>query len=53
MLDQVFEDGESCAYRVLLAARDAGEATIRCVYAQPWSDQAHQTHTVIVRIAGG
>lgn len=50
VLDQVFEAGEDCAYRVRLAAREAGEATVRCLYAQPWSDQARQARTFTVQV---
>lgn len=52
VIGQVFQQGEQCAYRLLLAAREAGQATIRCVYAQPWSDRPTETRTYSVRVSG-
>lgn len=50
VLDQVFQSGGDRAYQVRLAACEAGEATVRCVYAQPWSDQGREVRTFTVKI---
>lgn len=50
VLDETMESGDGRTVRVRLAAREAGEATVRCAYGQPWADHAQQVHTVTVYV---
>lgn len=50
VLDETMESADGSTVRVRLAAREPGEATVRCAYAQPWAEQARQVHTVTVSV---
>lgn len=50
LLDETMESGSGRTVRVRLAAREPGEATVRCAYAQPWAEQPREIRTVTVHV---
>ncbi|MGH2768810.1 MAG: Rieske 2Fe-2S domain-containing protein [Actinomycetota bacterium] len=50
VLLQTFEPGPPVVYRVRLAARAPGEATVRCVYSTPWGRVPKEVRTFAVTV---
>jgi nitrite reductase/ring-hydroxylating ferredoxin subunit/predicted secreted protein len=47
---QAFEPGDPPRQRVRLAARAAGEGTVRCLYGRPWEREPAETRSYVVEV---
>ena len=53
VIEQCFEPGEQVRNRLRLAAREPGEACVRCLYARFWGDQVQEIRSFLIKVETG